>query len=267
MHYYLLLFIIYGFLGWIVEVCYVRFNSHHWYNRGFLHMPFLPIYAFGALLITKLLTPFNSNIILVFIFGLLLTSLLEYSTSVIMEEMFATRWWDYSNYRFNINGRICLKNSILFAVLCLFVINIINPTINTLVSSVNQTILSTITNIILFALTIDLAVTLRKLRNAQVRDIQIISGKIKAYKDGKLKSAEDLVSEIKAEITEFRQEHFDNRISKFTKHKSDKVHLGRFIKIYTLIIVLSILIGITHIAIIGATVILLIINAIKLRHN
>lgn len=191
----ILLFIIYGLLGWIVEVCYVRIGSGHWYNRGFLHMPFLPIYAFGALLITLSLQNFN-NPLLVYIFGVLVTSILEYFTSFVMERLFHTRWWDYSSYRFNINGRICLKNSLLFGILSLFVIYGLNPVFSTAIDSVPLSIKSIIADVFIALLMIDLAYTLRNVSNMPIRDIRIISGKVKAYRDGKLRSLDDFLEEL-----------------------------------------------------------------------
>ena len=58
-----------------------------------------------------------------------ITSTLEYLTSFVMEKMFHTRWWDYSRYRFNLNGRICLLNSTLFGLMCLFVVYVSHPPI------------------------------------------------------------------------------------------------------------------------------------------
>lgn len=191
----ILLFIIYGFLGWIVEVCYVRIGSGHWYNRGFLHMPFLPIYAFGALLITLSLQSF-SNPIFVYIFGVLVTSVLEYFTSFVMERLFHTRWWDYSSYKFNINGRICLKNSLLFGILSLFVIYGLNPPFTAAINTIpvyTKTIIADLFNALLM---IDLAYTLHNVSNMPIRDIRIISGKVKAYRDGKLRSLDDFLEEL-----------------------------------------------------------------------
>lgn len=191
----ILLFIIYGFLGWIVEVCYVRIGSGHWYNRGFLHMPFLPIYAFGALLITLSLQNF-SNPLVVYIFGVLVTSILEYITSFVMERMFHTRWWDYSSYKFNINGRICLKNSLLFGILSLFVIYGLNPPFTTAINTIPVYTKTIIADLFIALLMIDLAYTLHKVSNMPIRDIRIISGKVKAYSNGKLRSLDDFLEEL-----------------------------------------------------------------------
>lgn len=191
----ILLFVIYGFLGWIVEVLYVRIGSGKWYNRGFLHMPFLPIYAFGALAITVSLQNLT-NPILVYGCGVIVTSALEYVTSFVMERLFHTRWWDYSKYKFNINGRICLKNSLLFGVLSLVVIYGFNPFFFKLINLIEVGYKQVIINVFTAAFIIDLAYTLRNVSNLPVRDIQVISGKVKAYHQGKVRGLEELLDEL-----------------------------------------------------------------------
>lgn len=74
--------------------------------------------------------------IVVFIFGMVLTSILEYITSFVMEKLFATRWWDYSTYPFNINGRICLQNSLLFGLMALVVVYGLHPIVSRFVERI-----------------------------------------------------------------------------------------------------------------------------------
>jgi len=134
--FYFLLFIIYAFLGYICEVVYVYIITKKITNRGYLYGPVVPIYAFGALLIIIPLTEFEfSSFItdrwyLVALIGFFGTSLLEYLTSFIMEKIFHMRWWDYSDKFLNINGRVCLRNSLMFMGLVLLVIYLINPFLN-----------------------------------------------------------------------------------------------------------------------------------------
>lgn len=193
---YIGLFIIYGLLAWCVEVLYVAFRTGHIYNRGFLHMPFLPIYAFGALVISLLLGGFTKPL-LIYIFGVIVTSLIEYITSISMEKIFHTRWWDYSNNFLNINGRVCLKNSLLFGLLSLLVIYEFNPLLVPIVQSFEYDNLRTLNTIILAALSIDLVFTLHGVSNLPIRDINIISGKVKRIaSDGKRKTFDQLLEDL-----------------------------------------------------------------------
>lgn len=124
---YFFYFIVYSFLGWGCETIYCTIIDKKYVNRGFLKGPFCPIYGTGALIVITILAPVSDNIMLVFFFGMVLTSILEYFTGFLLEVIFNLKWWDYSNYRFNIKGRVCLLNSILFGFLSVITVNFIDP--------------------------------------------------------------------------------------------------------------------------------------------
>ena len=107
-------FCIYSFLGWVCETIYCSVPKGEFVNRGMLSGPVCPIYGVGALLILYLLEPFHSSLPLLFVASVVVTSALEYFTSVLLEVLFHAKWWDYSSNRFNLHGRICLQNSLLF---------------------------------------------------------------------------------------------------------------------------------------------------------
>lgn len=108
----LLFFFVYCFVGWVWESCYVSVRKHQWVNRGFMHGPLLPIYGSGAVIILLMTIPVRENLGLIFLFGMAGATTLEYCTGVCMEKLFKVKYWDYSNYRFNLNGHICLRVSI-----------------------------------------------------------------------------------------------------------------------------------------------------------
>ena len=103
---YIVLFFIFSILGYISEVIYCSVPAHRFVNRGFLYGPYLPIYGSGAMIVLVLLEPVADNPLLVFLFGLILTSILEYFTSWALEKLFSVKLWDYSKHRVNINGRV-----------------------------------------------------------------------------------------------------------------------------------------------------------------
>ena len=123
----ILLFFLYSFLGWVMEVTLKYIELKRFINRGFLIGPYCPIYGCGAVLITLLLQKFVNDPITLFVYGIIICSILEYTTSFIMEKLFNARWWDYSTKKFNINGRICLETMIPFGLLGLAIVYIINP--------------------------------------------------------------------------------------------------------------------------------------------
>lgn len=124
-----LTFIIYSFIGYIAEVIYATTYYKKITNRGFLFGPLCPIYGVGALLIIYTLSRYYNDPVIVFVFGIIITSLVEYYTSYILEKFFHNKWWNYSDKPFNINGRICLFNSLLFGIGSLLIVYVANPLI------------------------------------------------------------------------------------------------------------------------------------------
>ena len=115
-----LFFFIYSFIGWVWECCFVSVRNRRWVNRGFMYGPMLPIYGFGALAVLISTIRVRDSIPLIFLFGMVGATLLEYVTGAVMERLFNVKYWDYSNQKFNLNGYICLTSSLgwgLFSVL------------------------------------------------------------------------------------------------------------------------------------------------------
>lgn len=125
----LLYFFTYSFLGWVAECIYCGIPAKKFINRGFLAGPYCPIYGCGAMVVIHLLEPWSNRWLMIFLAGVVLTSTLEYITSYLMEKLFHTKWWDYSRHPFNIHGRICLKNSMLFGVMVLVVFYVVHPAV------------------------------------------------------------------------------------------------------------------------------------------
>ena len=125
-----LLLLTYSLLGWIGEMVYCSLGQRKLCEkRGFLNGPLCPIYGHGALVVLLCLNGGCKNAFLTFFLGAILTSIVEYITSFIMEKLFHMRWWDYSRYRFHINGRVCLLNSTLFGIASVFLCHVANPPI------------------------------------------------------------------------------------------------------------------------------------------
>lgn len=120
-------FILYAFLGWCVEMVYSAKIKGEFVNRGFLNGPFCPVYGFGAIAIIIIIKPFEDNIIFLIIGCLFLPSFIEYITGFILEKLFNTTWWNYSDTKFNLKGRICLKFSIIWFLVSLLIILFIHP--------------------------------------------------------------------------------------------------------------------------------------------
>ena len=132
-------FILFSLFGYIAEMVMCIIVDREITNRGFFCGPIIPIYGFGSMFLIFFLERFWDEPLVVFIFGILITTILEYMTSYLLEKIFHNRWWDYSQNKFNINGRICLLNSFLFGLGALVVIYLANPTFNDFLNQMNQT--------------------------------------------------------------------------------------------------------------------------------
>lgn len=132
-----LLFFVYAFLGWCIEVIGKLIQYHRFINRGFFTGPICPIYGVGAVLITvsnRLLAPLESGLGTTFVLSFLLCGTLEYVTSYFMEKQFHARWWDYSQKPMNLHGRVWIGNLVLFGLGGVLIIHGINPPLLTFLS-------------------------------------------------------------------------------------------------------------------------------------
>lgn len=120
-------FFVYCFIGWCWEVFYVGITKRKLVNRGFLHMPLLPIYGFGAVIMLHSSLPFQDSIILTFISGMISATLLELVTGLLMEKLFKVRYWDYSKQRLNFKGVICLSSSLFWGLLTVLLVKFVDP--------------------------------------------------------------------------------------------------------------------------------------------
>ncbi len=180
-------FIIYSFLGWGTEIVYCSVLNRRVVNRGFLNGPVCPIYGCGALLVIIVLKPFAESIMLVFVGGLILASILEYITSFIMEQLFHTRWWDYSKKKLNINGRVCLLNSVLFGMLSMITIFFIQPRIEILVGKTPYVAIQAGAITLMLVMTIDLTITVETVYNLneKMQRLKDLSAELKEWLDEK----------------------------------------------------------------------------------
>lgn len=112
--YYVLLFFMLAFIGWVWEVVLFFFTEHAFINRGVYRGPYLPIYGAGGILLSFLFRSWQKKPVRVFFLSAILCCVLEYLTSFFLERRWGIRWWDYSGHFMNISGRICLAGAVLF---------------------------------------------------------------------------------------------------------------------------------------------------------
>lgn len=165
----IILFSIYSFLGWVCEVVYCSIPAKKFINRGFLKGPVCPVYGFGAVFVVLIMNLLDINIpILIFLFGGIIASIIEFLADIVLEYVFHTRLWNYSNRKFNIKGRVCLLNSTLFAILSLLLMELIHPTILNLVNTFSNQTIMIVAYILIAIFTVDISLTVSEVINLNI---------------------------------------------------------------------------------------------------
>lgn len=153
LEHYFLWFLFYSFVGWMYESILVSCQQHRLVNRGFLNGPLCPIYGTGAILGNV------HNPIIIFLISMVGATILEYTTSWVMEQLFHARWWDYSNFRFNLQGRVCLLGALIFGLGGVGVVLGSQPYVERVTDMIPLPMLHTLVTVLALITIIDLAVT------------------------------------------------------------------------------------------------------------
>lgn len=153
----IIMFFLYALGGWIIEVSFYGVTNGVLVNRGFLHLPILPIYGFGGVVVTIIFRKNQDN---VFIKSAILASVLEFITSLILEQVYGFRWWNYSQNPLNIDGRVCLLNSLMFGLGGYIIAKFISPYIDLKLHRMNRKALLVVATLIVITVSTDFVYTL-----------------------------------------------------------------------------------------------------------
>ena len=171
--YVFLLFIIYSFVGYIVEIINCSFNSKKLVlNRGFFLGPYLPIYGVSCLLMGSFIIRYKDDLFTVFVMSAFICTTVEYLTSYILEKIFKARWWDYSDKKFNIEGRVCLFNAFLFGIGGVFFTYVLNPFVLTIVGKLPILVLRIVSLTLIVVFLVDVIITITTLYQVKVSTIK-----------------------------------------------------------------------------------------------
>ena len=188
---YFFYFILYSVLGWGYETVLCSVRERTFVNRGFLNGPYCPIYGIGSVLFLSLLGN-EKNAILIFILGAIIASAIEYVTSLAMEKAFGARWWDYSEFKFNLDGRICLGAATVFGAFAVALIKFLHPAVMLWARNIPPTIFHAVNAVLAITFICDLWVTLRgfKAFNGKLRDMtERLSSALATDEEEKAKNA------------------------------------------------------------------------------
>lgn len=230
----LMYFIIYSFLGWIMESVVRSVIEKKIINTGFLRGPVCPIYGIGAIIMLIFLERFQDKPIMLFFIAITLLTAWEYLVGVILEKIFKTKYWDYSNQKFNFQGRICLTNSIYWGILGVVFVKFIHPFVEGIIAKIDINLLYYSITIITIVMIVDLITTVIKIKNIKMTLEKIdkinkeIKEKLKEIRKIK-KDAETDKDGIKVKTTENIQRIVD-RLNK----KKNKTILKLYKNVYRL---------------------------------
>lgn len=144
-------FLLYAFIGWVVEVVYHVVAAGKIINRGFLNGPLCPIYGCGIVAVLWVLSPVMNSTLLLFVGGMFLTTFIELVGGWALDKLFHMRWWDYSKEPMNLGGYICVKFALAWGFGVVFVIRLVNPPIDGMIRHVSSYTLGRILIILLLA--------------------------------------------------------------------------------------------------------------------
>ena len=200
-----LLYIAYSVLGWCGEMLYCSIpKGHICEKRGFLNGFLCPIYGHGALLVLYCLHGGFKNPVLTFIFGAIVTSVLEYFTSWVMEKLFHMRWWDYSHYKFQINGRVCLLNSACFGLASVLLCHVVQPWLWAHITGLGAAITVPLASFIFGIYLMDTILSFRSAfqLSSQMGKLRELQAELKDYVAEKREENQERKTERRAEVRE-----------------------------------------------------------------
>lgn len=157
-----LIFLFWGIIGWLIEAVDMRIEAGEFQNRGFLHMPLCPIYGLGMAAGSMALSSVKDSYLILFVFGVVFCSVVEYIVGGILEKLFHSKWWDYSHMRYNIKGRVCLRNAVLFGFGAIAVFHYVEPMVENVIRWIPAHIRAAVSMVFWIVFTVDLVASAKR---------------------------------------------------------------------------------------------------------
>ena len=158
--YYILIFFVGAVVGFIYEEIFYLVVDGVLVKSGFLYGFYLPVYGIGAVLMVLFLKDLKKNPLVIFTLAMVVTGVLEYITGTILWELYHRTWWDYDGLFLNIDGYVCLRSVVSFAIGGIFLIYIMEPLIVKFVNNLRKKRLVIYSGLIISIFVIDLIFTL-----------------------------------------------------------------------------------------------------------
>lgn len=215
----ILSFFIYGFLGWCSEVAFAAVRYRKFVNRGFLNGPICPIYGFGVVSVVGMLYDYQSNLVKLYCLSVIVATVLEWITGVVLEKLFHHRWWDYSDMPLNIQGYICLPFSLVWGLACVLVVRLLFPFTQNMIRLIPDMVNLLVLLIFLLVLIADIYVTVHEIFRLNMRlekmqeitdELETVSVHLGENLSKGVIHAVDKRRSLKQKVEERYQEHIKN---------------------------------------------------------
>jgi len=122
-------FIIYSFIGWIIEEVYSYVIVKKIKKEGFLKGPVKPMYGIAIAILILYNQILDIDGIPLIILCFLIPTTVEYISGYILKHIFNKIYWDYSNLKYNIHGFVTIKFSLYWMLLSFIGVYFLQPTV------------------------------------------------------------------------------------------------------------------------------------------
>lgn len=228
----MIMFYIYGFIGWIVEVIYYGVTEEKFINRGFLNGPHCPVYGIGFYGVIWFFRRFIHNFPLLFFGSAFIATAVELIAGVVLYWIFHMRWWDYSEYKFNFHGFICLRFFIYWGLACSLGMYMLHPSVMYVIGHTMMPIRIVVVAVLSMLMVIDLIVTVTSIfqLSDKVKFIGNISGGIRLVSDKLGSQIYDTVDNIVTTTTpvvETTNKSYSEFREMYSRHREEEKELSK----------------------------------------
>ncbi len=130
-------FTVYAFFGWLIENSYSFLTTRKFFKDGFFWGPFKPMYGFAPIMLVYFISP-NTHWLVVLFLCLIIPTLIEYVSGLLLQTFFHRKWWDYSDIPMQLHGHICLSFSICWIFLALFCLKWVHPIVRSIYTQIDS---------------------------------------------------------------------------------------------------------------------------------
>lgn len=162
-------FIIGAFAGWLLECLFRSFSGHLDKSPGILNTPFCILYGLGTVVLSLIINRITDNFILLFALSMIVLTVMEYITFVLLKRIYGVQLWDYSDMKFNIDEKVCLEFSLIWGILGTLYIKFILPILTNFFYMSQGGILAALVYLIFGIIFVDFIYSSMKLRRQKLK--------------------------------------------------------------------------------------------------